>query len=265
MSNIPTTGRGAPTIPKPQQREITIPGATGQKKSNVRVGLLLIGILLIAGSVFAFWFILQSLDQRQQVLVTARNIERWTIVSASDFTVVQASPGDASYMTVNQLPVLIGRWASGTIPAGSIISFGMFETPPLSGEEEADKVLLQVTIPASEAPFGTINTGDTIALFGSLETDLGLTATSLIGVLRLDLVQGNNVFYNVSPQEARNIQEIADTFTSTASRKIWKLGTNVQEETLRGLYGDVAIPVPLEFEPLGEEGSGIEPVQDQAP
>lgn len=261
MSNIPAPGRGAPTIPKPQQREVTIPGVSKQKKGgNVRGGLLLIGLVLVAASVFGFWFILQNLNQRQPVLVAARTIGRWEITTAADFTTVDASPGDASYLRPTQLGSVIGRWATGTVPAGTVVTPGMFTIPPLSGETEADNVLIELTIPQAEAPFGTLRTGDRIALFGSLPTATGASATELIGVLRLDFAQNGKLTYIVTPEEAWRYQTMVDDFKRSSNRKIWKLGTNVPEGILDGLTtGSIGINLG---EDLGVEGFGAEPLPE---
>ena len=260
MSNIPTTGRGAPTIPKPQQREVTIPGVSKQKKGNVRGGLLLIGLLLVAASVFGFWFILQNLNQRQPILVAARTIGRWEITTAADFTTVEASPGDASYLRPAQLGSVIGRWSTGTVPAGTVVTPGMFTTPPLSGETESGNVLIELTIPQTEAPFGTLQTGDRIALFGSLPTAGGASSTQLIGILRIDFAQSGKLTYIVSPEEAWRYQTMVDVFKSASNRKIWKLGTNVPEGILNQLSTG-AIGLNLE-EDLGVEGFGAEPLPE---
>lgn len=256
MSNIPPTGRSAPAIPKPQQREVTIPGASKQKKGNVRGGLLIIGLVLVAASVFGFWFILQNLNQNQPVLVAARNIGRWEIASAADFTVVDANPGEASYLRPNQLGSVIGRWATGTVPAGTMVTPGMFLIPPLSGESEADNVLIELTIPQAEAPFGSLQTGDRIALFGSTPNASGVSPIRLIGVLRLDFVQNGKLTYIVTPEEAWRYQTMIDEYKSASNRKIWKLGVNVQDGTLDTLSTG-AIPFDL-GEDLGIEGSGTE-------
>jgi len=42
----------------------------------------------------------------------------------------------------------------------------MFEPFGMAGEGEADKVLMQTSLPAGEAPFGSLGTGDRIALIG---------------------------------------------------------------------------------------------------
>ena len=53
--------------------------------------MLLLGLLLVVASGGGFWYVLQSFDDRQEYLVSARTIERWEIATAADFTVVEAN------------------------------------------------------------------------------------------------------------------------------------------------------------------------------
>ena len=261
MTNLPTAPREAPVIPKPQKREVAIPGAPQkEKKGNIRGGLLFLGLALIAGAVFGFWFILQSFDQRSQVLVTSRTLNRWQVSSAADFTVVQANPGNASFLTANQLGAVVGRWATGTIPAGTIVTAGMFQQPPLSEENEAGNVLIQLSLPPSEAPFGTLQAGDRVALFGEVASETGSSGLQLFGIITLDFVQGDKITYIVPPEEAWRYQTIVEQFESSSNRKIWKLGINVSdsmvEELVEGFssfdLGDILVEdIP------GEAGSGV--------
>lgn len=261
MTNLPTAPREAPVIPKPQKREIAIPGAPKkEKKGNIRGGLLILGLLLIAGAVFGFWFILQSFDQRFQVLVTSRTLNRWQISSAADFTVVQANPGDASFLTANQLGAVVGRWATGTIPAGTIVTAGMFQQPPLSGETEANNVLIQLSLKASEAPFGTLQAGDRVALFGEIASETGPSGLQLLGIITLDFVQGDTITYIVSPEEAWRYQTILEQFESASNRKIWKLGTSVSDsmvEELVGRFSSFDLEDVFVEDIPGETGSGV--------
>ena len=66
-----------------------------------------------------------------------------------------------------QFGAIAGKWATGRIPAGTLVTPGLFEFPPLSSEEEAAKVLIEVSLPAGEAPGGELQTGDRVALFGA--------------------------------------------------------------------------------------------------
>ncbi|MCY3663643.1 MAG: hypothetical protein OXH28_12595 [bacterium] len=222
----------------------------------MRGGLLLLGLVLVVASGGGFWYVLQTVDERQEYVVTARTIERWEIANPADFAVVEANVGDAGALPAQFLGIMVGRWATGRIPAGTLVTPGMFETPPLSSDEEAGKVLIEVSLPAGEAPLGELKAGDRLALFGAEATGLGLDdpglglddpglgvaepAVSLIGILTLDFVEGDSLIYLVTPPEAKAIQDTVDRYSRASERSIWKLGSDVSAEDLVELYGSSA-------------------------
>ncbi len=229
----------------------------------------MLGLVLVFGAGFGFWFVLQSVDQRAEYLAAARTIERWEVATAADFTVVEANVGDASALTVAESGRVLGKWATGRIPAGTLVTEGLFETPPLSAESEADRVLIQVTLPAGEAPFGTLGTGDTVALLGreSSGPDGQPGNLSLIGVLRLEFVQGDDIFYVVTPDEALDIKRSVDRFSQSADRTILKLGHNLSAAEIADALAKQAASVPPALTDataeVGELGSGVVPLEDQ--
>ena len=252
MTDASPPQQRAVTVPNPpRQRQVTLPGSTKQQ-GGARIGLLVFGVVLIVGSVLGFWLILRSVDQRQQVLVAARDIQRWDLAAPSDFVLVEANVGQASALGQHQLDAVLGRWASGNIPAGTIITAGLFQSPPLSSEDEANKVLIQVSLPAGEVPFGGMQTGDKLALFGreASDADDGGAPFGLIGVLTLDFVLDGSLVYIVTPEEARAIQDMVGRFGRASDRRIWKLGFDLDMSALADLYDAPALPATL-FEDLG--------------
>lgn len=217
-------------MPQAERRQVALPGAKRQRRG----GLLLLGLVLVAGTGLGFWLILLSVDQRGQYLVAARTIERWEVVAPADFTLVEAYVGTASALPVNQLGAVLDKWATGRIPAGTIITEGLFETPPLSGESESDKVLIQVNLPAQDAPFGALQTGDRVALLGRESSDLagGPGALSLIGILELEFVSGDDVYYVVTPDDALAIKSTVERYLRAEDRTIVKLGFGLAVEEL---------------------------------
>jgi len=197
-----------------------------------------VGVVLVVGGGFGFWFMFQTIDQRELYLTAATDINRWHIATAADFVAVEANVGIASAMTVDQLPAVVGKWSTGRIPAGTLVTEGLFESPPLSSESEAGKVLIQLSLPEAEAPFGTLSTGDTVALLGVeqpdfLDANLNITGRlELIGVLNLEFVQDGNIYYIVTPQDAFYIRDVVDRFTRSADRLILKLGTGLTANDL---------------------------------
>lgn len=243
-----------------QRRQVALPG-TQQKQR--RVGLLVLGLVLVFGAGFGFWFVLQGVDQRDEYLMAARTIERWEVAQATDFAVVEANVGGAAALTVGQAGAVLGKWTTGRIPAGTIITEGMFETPPLSGEDEAGRVLIQVTLPSGEAPFGTLSTGDTVALLGREAPDLDgeEVGLSVIGVLQLDFVQGDDVYYVVTPEEALAIKDVVDRFSAAADRTMLKLGFDLTIDDLVDALGQPPANVPPALSDT-DTGTGVEPIED---
>lgn len=226
--------------------------------------MLVLGLVLVLGSGFGFWFILRSVDDRSEYLVAARTFERWDVARGSDFTVVEANVGTGTALAAHQSGSVVGKWATGRIPAGTFITAGLFEAPPLSSESEADRVLIEVQLAAADAPFGTLEAGDTVALLGRETGEDGSGDLGLIGVLQLDFVEGNSLFYVVTPDEALAIKNTVDRFAGAADRTMLKLGFGLTTEDLvaaldaRAAGSDSVapgvLPVPgSEFEPAGAQ------------
>ena len=263
MTNPPPQGERVPAARQAKRRQVALPGA--QQKQR-RVGVLLFGLVLVIGSGFGFWFILQSIDQRGEYLMATRTIERWNVARAEDFAVVEANVGMASALTGDQLGAVQGKWATGRIPAGTIITAGLFETPPLSAESEAERVLIQVGLPAADAPFGTLNTGDTVALLGieSSGPEGQGGDLRLIGVLQLEFVQGDQIYYVVTPEEALQIKSSVDRYTQASDRTMLKLGLNLSiEDLVDALERQAAGGSSTAADASAEAASGSEPVEDQ--
>ncbi len=195
--------------------------------------------------------------------MAARTFQRWDVAGASDFAVIEANVGTGSALAANQSGSVVGKWATGRIPAGTLITAGLFETPPLSSESEANRVLIQLQLSAADAPFGTLAAGDTVALLGrEAGPEDGSGDLGLIGVLRLEFVQGDDLFYVVTPDEALTLKDTLDRFAGASDRTMLKLGFDLSIEDLvaaldgRATGSDSIAPgvLPLpdsELEPAG--------------
>ena len=159
----------APSAGGGSSREVALPGVPMKRKGN----LMILGVVLVMISGFGFWFVLRSVDHRQEYLVSARDIGRWDTMHPGDFKTVLADLGAASGMTEGQLGAIVGKVAAGIIPKDTVVTGGMFRDLPLSAEDESGKVLIDVSLPANEAAFGTLETGDRVALLGQTAGDSG--------------------------------------------------------------------------------------------
>lgn len=261
MSNTPPQQERAPVTRQPPRRQLTVPGAQKQR----RTGLLVLGAVLVVGAGFGSWFVFQSLDERAEYLMAARTIQRWERVGPADFTVVEANVGAASALTPDQVNSVRGYWATGRIPAGTMITAGLFEEPPLASDSDADRVLIEVSLPSSEAPFGELKAGDTIALLGADGGAEGLQGPlGLIGVLTLEFIQGDSVYYVVTPEEALTIKDTIDRFTASNDRTILKMGPNLTaEDIVAALPSQRARLDAVPLESLPSDGSDLELVEEQ--
>ena len=261
----------APVTPQAPRRRVAVPGAQQNQQKQRRVGLLAVGVVLVFGAGLGFWLVLRSVDQRAEYLIAARTIQRWEVAQAQDFAVVEAHVGEASALAADRSGAVLGKWATGRIPAGTIITEGLFETPPLSAEDEAHKVLAQFRLPSGEAPFGTLNTGDTVALLGR-DGEAGPNGEAgpleVIGVLQLEFVQGDDIYYVVTPGEALTIKDTIDRYTAAADRTMLKLGFSLTIEDLVDALNEQAarqaarVPAAT-ADALTGAGTGAEPVEDR--
>lgn len=258
MSDSSTQASAAGIAPPPQPRQVFTPRTSLQR----RTGLLVLGVVLVVATALAFWLILDSVDTRQNYLAASRDISRWDVITRADFAVVEANVGDAAAIRATNANVnsLTGRWALGRIPQGTILTGGMFGAPPLSGENDAGKVLIEVTLPEEEAPFDYLEAGEKIALIGSeRDPDAGPDAeqsdAALIGMLELEDVDGG-IFYVVTPEEAATIERIVSRYNESSDRRIWKLSPEVTREQVSEVLGPspgLAPPLDQLFEELAPE------------
>ena len=217
-----------------QARPIFNPGAVRGKR---RPSLMLLGVILMAGSGFGFWYTLQSFDERQKYVVTTRTIERWEVLTTADLTTVDAHIGNASALMPTQVSAVLGQWATGRIPQGTLITPGMFAQPPLSNPDEADSIVVEIPLPAGELSHGTIESGDKLALIGR-ESPEGSDPSAagewtLITILQIEVVDGGRFFYVLPPSEALALEHIVNRYLQAPERKLWKLGANLSAEDVQ--------------------------------
>ena len=187
--------------------------------------MLLLGLALVVGAAIGFWLLLQGVDERSSYLMASRTIERWDVIAPGDLTVVEANVGTANVLTVDQAGAILGRWATGRIPQGTLLSADLFSEPPLSGADDVGKVLIKFSLDAGEAPFGTIDPGDTVALIGretladGSQSDIGL-----LGMLKIEVIEGGELYYVATPDQAFAIKSLIDRYSTAGDRIILKVG-----------------------------------------
>ena len=221
-----------------------------------RLGLVLVGLVLVVGTAFGFWYVLQSVDERQGYVVASRDVVRWDRVGSSDFAIIEANVGEAVAMTPNEMGPIYGQWATGSIPVGTLITPGMFQVPPMSSESESKSVVISLPLPSGEVAFGALATGDRIALIGREPDDADPLADALgdsvaaapeqpplalIGILELEDVRDNQIFYVGDPLGALELLELLERFERAQDSKIWRIGIDVTaEELMLALQGETA-------------------------
>ena len=212
-----------------QSRPVFNPGAV---KGRRRPSFMLLGVVLMAVAGFGFWYSQQQLDERQQYVATSRSLERWEVLAPSDLKVVYAHIGEASALTPAQVGLVVGQWATGRVPEGTLITPGMFAQPPLSSDEEADSIVVDIPLPASDLAHGTIESGDTIAMIARADPQAGEGASglgdwTLIGILRIEVVEGGRFLYVLPPSEALELEHTVNRYLQAPARKLWKLGAEL--------------------------------------
>lgn len=257
--------------------------------------LLALGVLVILLTGFGFWLVIQTIDDRQEYLMADRTINRRDFVTLTDFRLVRAHLGAASAVPLDRFAMdLSGKWATGTIPKGTLVTPGMFAYPTMSSESERDKVVIAVSLPAGDSPYGVLGPDDVIALIGReaaaesafaedplfaeepIFTEEGTGAGSssesgplaVIGILAADLIIGGKYIYIVTPEKALSIERILDRYNKAADRKVWLIGQGVTAEELNEKLATFESSYEFDRNPLGInvfEPSGditIEPLGD---
>ena len=257
MSDAPPSADARPEVVTPQKRQVFRPGGAMERRG----GLVLLGLGLVIAASVGFWFVLESVDSRQEYLIAVRAIERFEVVGPAHFATANANLGPVPGLTPEFAGALYGQWAVSRIPAGTLVVPALFERPPppLSQRADSELVLIDIDLPAGEAPYETLAEGDTIALIGA--EGEGVTTPGLIGVLTLELVQKEKAYYEVTPAEALEIENIMSRFDLASERRVWKIGGAVTAEdlaeALRGAGSDVLPSAPNDLSDLGPLGDPL--------
>lgn len=154
-----TDGAGPEAEPAPAAP----PAAKGRRRrseSAKRLLFIILGAVVLVGSVAGFYLTSDAFDDRVPVLVSARHIEPGETVSAADLASDLAVVGSIPHVpwTAANSAAFAGMVAVQPIPAGALVRFDMFaaaETMPEGAELEV-VVPLDMTLATEEVSEGDL-------------------------------------------------------------------------------------------------------------
>ncbi|MCP4966250.1 MAG: hypothetical protein GY926_13590 [bacterium] len=131
-------------------------------RGSRRLSWVLVGILLVAGSILVFVLVTLAGNERAPILVAGVEIEAGSIIEVSDVVVVQvAADTGVDFVSRAERDLVVGQRARTAISAGTPLS------PELIVEEDrlADgQAIVGAVLSAGEYPASAISLGDTVTL-----------------------------------------------------------------------------------------------------
>ena len=117
----------------------------GLPDSTKRILLILAGVVVLAGSVYGFYYTSDAFDDRVPVLVSARRIEAGEALSSADLTSDRVLVGSIPHIawTPDAPFAFEGMVATQPIPQGALVSYEMVKLD----ETPTDGVVLELDIP----------------------------------------------------------------------------------------------------------------------
>lgn len=156
------------TTPAPVARFKSGRVATARQRN---LGWLLGGLLLVLLCALGGLLLLTSTDDREDAVVAATDLEAGEPVSRGDLRVVRVAVGPGiSIVTPQEAADLIGQAPLGRIPAGAVLSAGMFSTSSPLAEGE---VVFGAALDPGEAPLSRIELGASVKLVVARKTQAG--------------------------------------------------------------------------------------------
>lgn len=192
-----------PLDPVPQALRPSRARGGGLSASGRRILFILLGLLILLGSVAGFYFTSDAFDDRTDVLVTAVDIAPGAVVSAPDFEAASAVMGDIPHIPwTPDAPLAFDGWvAVEAVAAGSVVTPEMFIFPETTPVDDQLEVILPLDLSYSVTP---VQAGDTVLLIdpGVVPTvgDLG-RPRRVIRALELNDFDGESVRLLVPPEE----------------------------------------------------------------
>ncbi len=156
-SGLRTEGPELLLQPGPDRRQRSSPD-----RGSRRLSWVLVGILLIAGSILAFVLVTLAGNERTPILVAGAEIEAGSIIEVSDVVVVQiAADAGVDFVSRAERDLVVGQRARTAISAGTPLS------PELIVEEDRlpdGQAIIGAVLSAGEYPASAMSLGDTVTL-----------------------------------------------------------------------------------------------------
>ncbi|GAA1094957.1 SAF domain-containing protein [Nocardiopsis metallicus] len=159
----------APTIAPPTRR---------------RPWLMVLGVLLITTCALAGAALVQSLDERTQVLVVAREVAIGQVLAEEDLVAAQVS-ADPSVETVpaDQADSVVGQTAVTPLSPGELVTRAKVDSDPLP---ESGHQLVAIALRPSQLPAQGLRVGDVVQVVstpgegGEVPTELPLSVAATV-------------------------------------------------------------------------------------
>lgn len=147
-----------------------------------RAGLIATGLLLAIGGAAAAGALAARLDDREPVLIAARDIAAGRQITQGDLAITPVAAGDVPLVPAGRASEVVGSYASTTIPAGRLLDAAMVTaTSPLrTGQAEVGLV-----VNPGRAPAGGLAAGDRVSIV-RVATAAGTVVAQDALVLRVD-------------------------------------------------------------------------------
>ena len=178
---------------------------------------IVLGLVVLVGSVLGFYLTSDAFDERSAVLVTVMDIGAGSVVSASDFGSELAALGGIPHVpfTPAAASAFEGLVAVEAIAAGSVVTGDMFVFPDAAPLADELEVVVALDTGFSDAP---VNQGDTVLLI-----DPGVEPTAAnpgrprlaMRALELDDFDGSVVRLWVPPEEWAEWRSLSEVLGAT--------------------------------------------------
>ena len=154
---------GASPVVVPVAARVSLP------RGRHRPVLWVVGVALLAAGTLSVVWLVDYLGHTVPVVVAARDIPAGTAITEADLAIAQvaAAPGVATIPAVHR-DALVGRMASGDVPAGAVLAQRQFTEfgPPAAGQ-----VLVPLSLPVSRVPLEPLRAGDRVLVVDTPPAD----------------------------------------------------------------------------------------------